>query len=103
MYKVRIVFSDDYPSVPPDVIFTPVLFHPNLYSSGKVCLSILDERKDWRPSITIKQILVGVQELLTCPNPKDPAQGVANKIFTSDPAGYDAKIRKQALEHPPLQ
>ena len=27
----------------------------------QVCLSILDEEKDWRPAITVKQILLGIQ------------------------------------------
>lgn len=31
------------------------LFHPNVYPRGTVCLSILEEDKDWRPAITIKQ------------------------------------------------
>lgn len=54
-------FKDDYPSTPPKCKFDPPLFHPNVYPSGTVCLSLLDEEKDWRPSITIKQILVGIQ------------------------------------------
>lgn len=37
--------------------FEPPLFHPNVYPSGTVCLSLLDENKDWRPAITIKQVL----------------------------------------------
>ena len=48
-------FQDDYPSSPPKCKFDPPLFHPNVYPSGTVCLSILDEDKDWRPAITIKQ------------------------------------------------
>ena len=36
--------------------FTPPLFHPNVYPSGTVCLSILDEEKGWKPAITIKQV-----------------------------------------------
>lgn len=36
--------------------FDPPLFHPNVYPSGTVCLSLLDADKDWRPSITIKQV-----------------------------------------------
>ncbi len=31
-------------------------FHPNIYPSGKVCLSIVNDEKGWRPSITIKQV-----------------------------------------------
>ena len=57
--------------------FEPPLFHPNVYPSGTICLSILDEDKDWRPAITIKQILLGVQDLLTTPNIRDPAQAEA--------------------------
>lgn len=36
--------------------FTPPLFHPNVYPSGTICLSILDEEKAWKPAITIKQV-----------------------------------------------
>jgi hypothetical protein len=36
--------------------FSPALFHPNVYPSGTVCLSILDEEKSWKPAITIKQV-----------------------------------------------
>jgi hypothetical protein len=36
--------------------FSPVLFHPNIYPSGTVCLSILNEDEDWRPSLTIPQV-----------------------------------------------
>jgi hypothetical protein len=43
--------------------FDPVIFHPNIYPSGTVCLSLLDAEKDWRPAITLKQVrprLVGI-------------------------------------------
>ena len=46
-----------------------------------VCLSILDEEKDWRPAITVKQILLGIQDLLNDPNIKDPAQAEAYTCF----------------------
>jgi len=36
--------------------FDPPIFHPNVYPSGTVCLSLLDEDKDWRPAVTIKQV-----------------------------------------------
>ena len=92
--------------------FEPPLFHPNVYPSGTVCLSILEEDKDWRPAITIKQvraragppwwgpdrgrraclssavfslvqILLGIQELLNEPNIQDPAQADAYTIYWS--------------------
>lgn len=80
-YKLRMLFKEDYPSSPPKCKFEPPLFHPNVYPSGTVCLSLLDEEKDWRPAITIKQILLGIQDLLNEPNVKDPAQAEAYTIY----------------------
>jgi len=96
LFKLRMVFKDDYPSTPPKCKFEPPLFHPNIYPSGTVCLSLLDEEKDWRPAITIKQILLGIQELLNEPNPKDPAQAEAYAIYMQDKVEYDKRIREQA-------
>eukprot|EP00058_Branchiostoma_floridae_P018134 XP_002603623.1 hypothetical protein BRAFLDRAFT_126929 [Branchiostoma floridae] len=81
LYKLRMLFKDDYPSSPPKCKFEPPLFHPNVYPSGTVCLSLLDEDKDWRPAVTIKQILLGIQELLNEPNIKDPAQAEAYSLY----------------------
>ncbi len=44
--------------------FTPTLFHPNIFPSGTVCLSILNEEKAWVPTITVKQVRVGLAVLV---------------------------------------
>ncbi|KAL9937413.1 hypothetical protein V8E36_003822 [Tilletia maclaganii] len=98
LYKLKLVFPEEYPSKPPKVKFTPPLFHPNVYPSGTVCLSILDEDKSWKPSISIKQILVGIQTLLSEPNPSDPAQEEAIKVFHKDKEEYERRVRVQARE-----
>ncbi|WFD28339.1 SUMO conjugating enzyme Hus5 [Malassezia nana] len=81
VYKLKVYFPEEYPSKPPKCKFTPPLFHPNVFPSGTVCLSILDEEKSWKPAITIKQILLGIQDLLNDPNPGDPAQADAFHLF----------------------
>jgi ubiquitin-conjugating enzyme E2 I len=97
LYKLRMLFKDDYPSSPPKCKFEPPLFHPNVYPSGTVCLSLLDEEKDWRPAVTIKQILLGIQELLNEPNVKDPAQAEAYTIYCQNRNEYERRVREQAL------
>jgi ubiquitin-protein ligase len=42
-YPITIHFSEDYPSKPPKCKFPASFFHPNVYPSGTVCLSILNE------------------------------------------------------------
>eukprot|EP01134_Creolimax_fragrantissima_P000437 CFRG0437T1 len=96
LYKLTVTFTEDYPSAPPKCQFDPPIFHPNVFPSGTVCLSILDAEKDWRPAITLKQILGGIQNLLNEPNINDPAQADAYNCFLRDKADYEKKVRAQA-------
>jgi ubiquitin-conjugating enzyme E2 I len=102
LYKVEILFSEDYPSKPPNCKFTPCIFHPNVYNSGKICLSILDDTKSWAPVITIKQILLGIQELLNNPNNSDAAQTKPYEMLQRSKVEYEARVRQEAKKYPPL-
>lgn len=42
-FPLTLLFSEDYPSKPPKCKFPQGFFHPNVYPSGTVCLSILNE------------------------------------------------------------
>jgi ubiquitin-conjugating enzyme E2 I len=99
LYKVRMEFSEDYPSKPPKCKFVPPLYHPNVYPSGTICLSILNEEEGWRPAITIKQMLLGIQDLLDTPNPNSPAQSEAYQMFVQDKASYAKRVRQEAAKN----
>ncbi|KAI9138500.1 ubiquitin-conjugating enzyme 9 [Paraphysoderma sedebokerense] len=101
LYKVAMYFPEEYPSKPPKVKFEPPLFHPNVYPSGTVCLSILNEDDGWKPAITVKQILLGIQDLLNDPNPNSPAQQDAYTLYKRDRAAYERKVKEQARQFTP--
>eukprot|EP01084_Bolivina_argentea_P238696 401023_1 len=103
VYKVTMTFSEDYPSKPPKCKFVPPLFHPNVYPSGTICLSILNEDEDWRPSITIKVMLQGIQDLLNLPNPNSPAQSEAYHMYMHNRPEYVQRVRQQARKNAPAQ
>ncbi|RCK66299.1 SUMO-conjugating enzyme UBC9 [Candida viswanathii] len=98
LYPVTIEFPEEYPSKPPKVQFPKDFYHPNVYPSGTVCLSILNEDSDWRPVITLKQILLGVQDLLDTPNVKSPA-GNSYVAFLKNPAEYERMVKLQAKKY----
>ncbi len=67
-----------YPIVPPKVTFlnnSGVRFNPNLYSDGKVCLSILgtwegDKSESWNPvTSNLAQVLMSIQTQVFVENP----------------------------------
>ena len=64
-----------------------------------MCLSILNEDKDYRPTVTLKQILLGIQDLLDNPNLNDPAQREAYQLLKDDPAAYKKKVRELAVAY----
>jgi ubiquitin-conjugating enzyme E2 I len=99
VYKVLMVFPASYPSRPPVCKFVPALYHPNVYPCGTICLSILSQ--DWSPSITMTQILCGIQELLDNPNDKSPAQDAAYQAYTKNRPKYKKLVREQALRNIP--
>ncbi|KAH8165261.1 hypothetical protein CIB48_g2960 [Xylaria polymorpha] len=100
LFKMTMSFPDEYPTKPPKCKFTPPLFHPNVYPSGTVCLSILNEDEGWRPAITIKQIALGVQDLLDNPNPESPAQAEAYNLFKKDRIEYEKRVRREVRSNP---
>ncbi|KAL4447474.1 hypothetical protein ABPG75_004693 [Micractinium tetrahymenae] len=100
-YPLTMEFTEDYPAKPPKCKLPEKFFHPNIYPSGTVCLSILNEDEGWRPSITVKQILLGIQELLDTPNPLSPAQSDAFVMFQQRREEYKKWVRQEAAKYPP--
>merc|ERR1740121_1704303 len=95
-------FTEEYPGRPPKVVLAKiggkVCFHPNIYPSGAVCLSIPNEDKDWRPTLTIVTIMNGIKDLLNNPNPNSPAQEDAYRVYIKDEKHdqWRAKVKEQA-------
>ncbi|CAM9339255.1 unnamed protein product [Ectocarpus fasciculatus] len=101
VYRLRLIFPQEYPSKPPKCMFEPPLFHPNVYPSGTVCLDILNEDGGWRPGITVKQALIAIQDLLTAPNLNSPAQHDAYTLLSKNPPEYRRRVRQEAANNRP--
>lgn len=53
----------------------------------------------WRPAITIRQVLLGIQTLLTEPNDQSPAQEAAFRVFMHNKAEYSRRVLQQAQKY----
>ncbi|OEL21108.1 SUMO-conjugating enzyme SCE1 [Dichanthelium oligosanthes] len=101
-FPVTLHFTENYPSNPPTCKFPRKFFHVNVYDCGEVCLSILGDSQAWKPSITVRQILIGIQDLLDNPNPASPAQDLPYDLFTKNMPEYRKRVRQQVKQYPPL-
>ncbi|KAK8814641.1 hypothetical protein WA556_006680 [Blastocystis sp. ATCC 50177/Nand II] len=73
-------------------LLTPI-FHPNIDQEGHVCLNIL--RRDWSPSIDLTQIACSLQFLLAEPNPDDPLNEEAARLYKMDIASFIDRAQKK--------
>lgn len=93
IFRLIINFNEDYPNRPPVVVFCDKdIFHPNIYSGGKVCLDILSKR--WSPIYNVNSILFSIQNLLQDPNPGSPANIHAAILFQTNQKEYYRVIEK---------
>jgi len=69
--EFEIVIPDDYPFAPPTVLYKTndgtTRFHPNFYTDGKVCLSILGTYSGpkWASSMNISTLLLSIYSIIT--------------------------------------
>ena len=91
-FKLQMSFSDQYPNKAPEVRFVTDIFHPNVYKDGKICLDIL--QNNWSPVYDVQNVLISIQQLLTDPNNKSPANNEAAMLFSDNYKEYIRRVKE---------
>ena len=92
-WRVSITFPNNYPFKSPSIGFLDKIYHPNVdYSSGSICLNVLNE--EWQPIYTIKHIIeTFLPQLLTYPNPDDPLNIEAAKLYNENRIQFERQVK----------
>ncbi|PVU95177.1 hypothetical protein BB561_001991 [Smittium simulii] len=91
--------------MPPALRFVSDMWHPNVYSDGTVCISILHPpgedqygyekaNERWSPVQTVESIMISVISMLSSPNDESPANIEAAKLLRESYPEFKKRVQR---------
>ncbi|KAL9079212.1 MAG: hypothetical protein Q9157_001881 [Trypethelium eluteriae] len=107
LFEFDLLCGANFPNEPPLMQFRTtaggkVRFNPNLYESGKVCLSLLGtwSGEPWQPgSSTILQVLLSIQAMIFCEEPWCNEPGREGSTGTKKSKEYNKSVQGWTTQH----
>ncbi|XP_077979673.1 ubiquitin-conjugating enzyme E2 S-like [Glandiceps talaboti] len=97
LFRVKLILGKGFPSAPPKGFFLTKIFHPNVASNGEICVNTL--KKDWKPELGIKHILLTIKCLLIYPNPESALNEEAGKLLLEQYEDYSKRAKMMTEIH----
>lgn len=101
IFFLKLVFSQDYPSHPPQIFFLTPIYHPNVRKSdGYVYVNFI---WDWKETTSVKEILIKLYSIFYLLNPDDPCRDPfsqeQSEQYKMDPSLYQLKAKYFTLKY----
>lgn len=84
VFRMRLTLPPDFPASPPKGLFITKVFHPNVSTSGDICVNVL--KRDWTSETTLRHVFMVslLRNAFSCNSP------FPNFIFeSSGPKDFD--------------
>lgn len=97
LFRLKLILCKGFPAQPPKAYFITKIFHPNVAANGEICVNTL--KKDWKPELGIKHILLTVKCLLIVPNPESALNEEAGKLLLENYEEYFSRAKLYTEVH----
>lgn len=96
-FRMRLTLPTDFPASPPKGFFLTKIFHPNVSTSGDICVNVL--KRDWTSETGIRHVLMVVRCLLIQPFPDSALNEEAGRLLLEAYEEYDKHARLMTSIH----
>ncbi|XP_055389845.1 ubiquitin-conjugating enzyme E2 S [Condylostylus longicornis] len=96
-FRVKLALGKDFPQTPPKAFFLTKIFHPNVSANGEICVNTL--KKDWKPDLGIRHILLTIKCLLIVPNAESALNEEAGKMLLERYDDYSSRAKMMTEIH----
>ena len=102
IFELTIRMPARYPFEPPSCRFVGDVmpFHPNIDSSGRICLDTLKSQPSgsWSPAVSLPSLLLSLRSLLAEPNPDDGLVMEISNMYRNSPEQWKSEAQKRTRE-----
>ena len=97
VFRMKLMLGPEYPNVAPKGRFITKIFHPNVSSTGDICVNVL--KRDWKPDMGLWHIFTVIRCRLVEPNPESALNEEAGKLLLEGFDAFDEKARMMTEIH----
>ncbi|KAK7582410.1 hypothetical protein V9T40_013855 [Parthenolecanium corni] len=97
IFRIKLCLGKEFPVGPPKAYFMTKVFHPNVAKNGEICVNTL--KKDWKPDLGIKHILLTIKCLLIVPNAESALNEEAGKLLLENYEEYSKRASMMTEIH----
>ena len=98
-YKIEAKFLEDYPDSAPQMKFVTRIYHCNIAeSTGHICVNSI--KADWKPTLTMEDVLNHIMILLYKQNPSSPMNSDAAELYRKEnKTEFLAKVKEYSKKY----
>ncbi len=97
LYQFEIEFPKDYPNSAPKVNCKTNIYHMNISTDGKVCVSSVKD--EWGKAKNISTVLLSIFIIFNKPNPGSPYRSDIAKLYRENLQEYEKRVKEHCAKY----